>query len=316
MTDEWSEWLLHRRHADDPEYQRVLSAETERYADRVLTSAQLAPGMRLLDVGTGDGLIAFRALEQVGPGLRVVLSDVSLPLLRHAQERARERGFANQCTFIHCAADDLRGVEDAGVDVVATRAVLAYVADKSAALRRFHRVLQPHGRISLAEPIFQDDALLASSLRQLLEAGTRSSDRVLPLLHRWKAAQFPDTQQKMAANPLTNYTERDLFTAAERAASPIFTSSCTSICFPVPSHRGTWYSEARAPMGSHAERRTRGAVQCRGTPAVRAHTAAPRRVGQGDDGDPDGLPERTQAGLITSCSRRRTKQYRGPDRPV
>ncbi len=217
MTDEWSEWLLHRRHADDPEYQRVLSAETERYADRVLTSAQLAPGMRLLDVGTGDGLIAFRALEQVGPGLRVVLSDVSLPLLRHAQERARERGFANQCTFIHCAADDLRGVEDAGVDVVATRAVLAYVADKSAALREFHRVLKPHGRISLAEPIFQDDALLASSLRQLLEAGTRSSDRVLPLLHRWKAAQFPDTQQKMAANPLTNYTERDLFTAAQRA---------------------------------------------------------------------------------------------------
>ena len=39
MTDEWSEWLLHRRHADDPEYQRVLSAETERYADRVLAGA-------------------------------------------------------------------------------------------------------------------------------------------------------------------------------------------------------------------------------------------------------------------------------------
>ena len=217
MTDQWSEWLLHRRHADDPEYQRILSAETERYADRVLTSAQLAPGMRFLDVGTGDGLLALRAIEQTGSALRVVLSDVSLALLRHAQERARERGVANQCTFIHCSADDLRGVEDASIDVVATRAVLAYVADKSAALREFYRVLEPQGRISLAEPIFQDDALLASSLRKLLEDGARSSDRVLPLLHRWKAAQFPDTQQKMAANPLTNYSERDLFTAAQRA---------------------------------------------------------------------------------------------------
>ena len=217
MTDEWSEWLLHRRHADDPDYQRILGAETERYADRVLGSAQLAPGMRLLDVGTGDGLLAFRALERVGSDLRVVLSDVSLPLLRHAQERARERGFASQCTFIHCAADDLCGIDDASVDVVATRAVLAYVANKSGALAEFHRVLKPHGRISLAEPIFQDDALLASSLRKLLEGGTRSSNPVLPLLHRWKAAQFPDTQQKMAASPLTNYSERDLFTAAQRA---------------------------------------------------------------------------------------------------
>lgn len=33
---------------------------------------------------------------------------------------------------------------------------------------------------------------------------------VLSLLHRWKAAQFPDTPEKLAQSPITNYSERDL----------------------------------------------------------------------------------------------------------
>jgi hypothetical protein len=35
-SDVWSEWLLHRRHADDSAYGRVVQAVVEGYADRVL----------------------------------------------------------------------------------------------------------------------------------------------------------------------------------------------------------------------------------------------------------------------------------------
>jgi predicted deacylase len=37
------------------------------------------------------------------------------------------------------------------------------------------------------------------------------TDRFRPLLHRWKAAQFPDTPEKLAASPIANFSERTLF---------------------------------------------------------------------------------------------------------
>lgn len=34
------------------------------YADRVLDKDGISPGMTLIDVGAGDGLVAFRAIER------------------------------------------------------------------------------------------------------------------------------------------------------------------------------------------------------------------------------------------------------------
>jgi SAM-dependent methyltransferase len=103
------------------------------------------------------------------------------------------------------------GIADDSVDIVTTRAVLAYVADKGAALREFHRVLKMGGRLSICEPIFQDDAFEAMALRKMIEARPpQALNQFLPLLHRWKAAQFPDTEELIAQNPISNFSERDL----------------------------------------------------------------------------------------------------------
>lgn len=174
--------------------------------------------MTLLDVGAGDGLIAFRAIERVGPTLRVVMTDISEPILQQAERRSHERGVHRQCTFLRCAADRLEGVPDGAVDVVTTRAVLAYVSDKQRALQEFLRVLKPGGHISLAEPIFQDDAFAARALKTLVESRPAATlNRFIPLLHRWKAAQFPDTEEKGRESPIANYSERDLFRFAHTA---------------------------------------------------------------------------------------------------
>jgi ubiquinone/menaquinone biosynthesis C-methylase UbiE len=202
---------LHGRHGGDAAHESAIRTEVDGFVDRLLDAARLSPNMTLVDVGSGDGVVAFRAIDRVGSSLRAILVDISGPLLRHAQELATQRSVAQQCEFLQCGADDLEGIRDACVDVVAMRAALAYVSDKRAALREFFRVLKPGGRISIAEPIFQDEALATIALKARLDeqlAGTR--DPILPLLHRWRAAQFPDTVEKLATSSIANYSERDL----------------------------------------------------------------------------------------------------------
>ncbi len=215
--DVWSEWLLHRRHADDPSYAQVVQGVVEGYADRVLDGARLTAGMTLVDVGAGEGLVSFRAIDRIGPSLRVVLTDVSAPMLQHAESVAMQRNVRSQCTFLQCPADDLKGIPDASADVATTRAVLAYVADKKAALGEFLRILKPGGRLSIAEPILQDDAFYVRALRKRVEDHSLPPDRFLMLLHRWKAAQFPDTEEACAKSPIANYSERDLLNMVRAA---------------------------------------------------------------------------------------------------
>ncbi len=216
-ADVWSEWLLHRRHGGNPQYGTVVRGAVEQYADRVLDGAQLGNGMTLVDVGAGEGLVAFRAIERFGPTLRLILTDISAPMLRHAESLAVQRKLRDRCTFLECSAERLEGICDATADAVITRASLAYVSDKGAAFQEIYRVLKPGGRISIAEPILQDDAFYARALKNRIAAGQHGGDRFLTLLHRWKAAQFPDTEEKCAASPIANFSERDLLNFARNA---------------------------------------------------------------------------------------------------
>ncbi|MDE2456665.1 MAG: class I SAM-dependent methyltransferase [Burkholderiales bacterium] len=214
-TDLWHDWLLGRRLGHDAALEQVVRAKVERYVERLLDAAALAPGQRIADIGCGEGVVAWRAFERVGPTLSALLADVSAPLLEHARARAEALGLAGRCRFLQCPADELGAVGDASLDLVTTRAALAYVADKPRALREFLRVLAPGGRLSMAEPVFRDDALTALALRQRAEAA--GADAFIGLLQRWKAAQFPDSEAAIAASPIANYSERDLFAFAQAA---------------------------------------------------------------------------------------------------
>lgn len=128
-------------------------AEFAPVRDQILDRARVGDGDVVLDVGAGDGLVAFAALDRVGPAGRVIFADVSAPLLDRARQLAGEIDQGGRCTFLKCAAEDLAPVADASVDVVTTRSVLIYVEDKRRALAAFRRVLRPGGRISIWEPI-------------------------------------------------------------------------------------------------------------------------------------------------------------------
>jgi arsenite methyltransferase len=145
--------LLERRDAGC-ECQRAVALEhLSKVRDRVLAGAEPLVGATVLDVGSGDGLIGLEALERVGPQGRVIFADVSEALLERCRQRVAARGLLDRSQFVTAQAENLAGVADRSVDVVTTRSVLIYVAEKAKAFAAFVRVLRPEGRISLFEPI-------------------------------------------------------------------------------------------------------------------------------------------------------------------
>jgi arsenite methyltransferase len=208
--DKWAEWVLARRHADDAEQKRRALEFLGPIRDRVLGNAQVRPGQVVLDVGAGDGLIAFGAMPLVEESGRVVFCDVSQNLLDHCRNAAKELGVAERAEFVRAAAEDLSPIPDGSVNVVTTRSVLIFVQDKDAAFREFHRVLRPGGRVSIFEPInnyFPHDmddfsGFDAHPVRDLVEK--------IWVSEGWDPPNHPK-------DPMMNFNERDLLRHAEGA---------------------------------------------------------------------------------------------------
>src|SRR5712692_1024084 len=123
--DRWAEWILNRRFGGDPDAAEATLRGLGKVRDRVLDRAELKQGETLLDVGCGDGLIAFGALER--GAARVIFSDISDDLLEVCRELAAEDP---RCEFANAAAEDLSAITDESIDVVTTRSVIIYVDDK------------------------------------------------------------------------------------------------------------------------------------------------------------------------------------------
>jgi arsenite methyltransferase len=151
--DHWASWILERRFGGDAEAAEAAMKHLAARRERVLAGAEVREGDVVLDVGAGDGLIAFGALPLVGETGKVIFSDISRDLLDVSRQLAEEAGALERAEFVRAAAEDLEPIADESVDVVTTRSVVIYVTEKQRAFDAFHRVLRPGGRLSMYEPI-------------------------------------------------------------------------------------------------------------------------------------------------------------------
>ena len=208
VRDRWAEWLLERRDGGDPDQRSATMGFLIPLRDRVLYNAALSYGETLLDVGAGDGLVAFGALEPLGENGRVIFADVSQDLLDHSRSLAREAGVAGRCEFLCAPATDLSALRDASVDAVTTRSVLIYVEDKGRAFEEFRRVLKPGGRLSIFEPI-NNFWYPEPPERFLGYDVTPVQDLARKVKATFERIQPPGT------DPMLNFDERDLLSLAE-----------------------------------------------------------------------------------------------------
>lgn len=207
--DKWMQWLLHRRFGDNPEQHHHMLAKLAAIRDRVLQNAHIAPDHTVLDLGTGDGLIAFGALEQLGDQGMVIFSDISQDALDHCHACAQQLGMLDRCQFLHTSADNLSQLDDASIDVVAIRSVLIYITTKQQVFHECYRILKPGGRLSLFEPINRfargsPDLFLGNDVAPIREI----TDKVGQV---YRQLQSPES------DPLLDFDERDLLSYVEQA---------------------------------------------------------------------------------------------------
>ncbi len=208
--DAWLDWLLSIRHGSDATYAAAIAPLLADIRGRLLDHANIQPGQAIADIGCGDGFAGFGALERQAT-TSVTFVDISPALISHTRDLAKRRGVAERCRFLVASAVALGAIPDTSFDVVLVRAVLAYIEDKKAALNEFRRILRPGARISVVDPIFQDNAFALAGLASQRRPGSSDAGaRYAEFLHRCRSAHLPDSLEGIRGNSLTNYNERDL----------------------------------------------------------------------------------------------------------
>lgn len=147
----------------DAVYTRFLSDAHRRTAE-----AAARAGPDILEVGVGTGLV----LPYYPPGARVMGVDLSLAMLRKADEKVRERRLDH--VRLIAAMDGCRlGFRDESFDAVAVPFVITLVPDPEQALDECARVLRPGGEIVVSSKLGLDGGWQ-----------TRVEDAVAPLMRR------------------------------------------------------------------------------------------------------------------------------------
>lgn len=123
---------------------RILAPATR----TILGLAGITPGMRVLDLGTGPGDVAFEVASLVGPTGSVVGIDQSVKALSVAVHRAEQRGLAN-VTFIHEDLNTIRITDE--FDAVVGRLILLYTPKPDEILRRFAGLVRSGGVVAFME---------------------------------------------------------------------------------------------------------------------------------------------------------------------
>lgn len=158
------------------------------WAPRVVEAAQLQPGMRVVDVACGTGVLAIEAAKAVSPDGAVVGVDLDPGMLAVARRKEAnvewQQAHAEALPF-----------ESDSFDAVVSQFGLMFFEDKEAAIGEMWRVLRPGGRLVLAVWDSLDNIPGYANLTSLL--ARLFGDAVAGLLNAPFSLGDPDTLRSL-----------------------------------------------------------------------------------------------------------------------
>jgi len=181
--------------------------------------ADLRPGERVLDLGSGAGLDVLLSAKRVSPGGHAYGVDMTDEMLARANEN-RKRADVENATFLRGTIEHVP-LAAGSVDVVISNCVINLAADKDAVLREAYRVLRPGGRFAVADMVALEE-LPAETKRRLdawagCIAGTITVDRYVAGL---TAAGFSEIDVDVTRELVIDGVEGRVASAYIRATRP------------------------------------------------------------------------------------------------
>jgi SAM-dependent methyltransferase len=138
-----------------------IAASMRESGEALVGTLGIKPGLKVLDLGCGDGTTAMPAAKL---GADVLGVDIARNLVEAGNRRAQEQGLTN-LRFQEGDATDLAGVQDKSFDLVVSIFGAMFAPKPFDVAKEMVRVTRPGGRIVMGNWIPNDPTLVAQILK-------------------------------------------------------------------------------------------------------------------------------------------------------